>query len=248
MRRGTTFWGLLFILFGTVLLLQSLGILQFRVWPLIGPAFLVLLGVWILFGALYRPKVRADQVSVPLEGAREARVTIHHGAGRLELGALSSSDKLADGTFGGGLDVRARKSGDILDVDLRVPSDAGWAFPWPLGSRGLEWTFGLNNSIPLTLAFETGASESRLDLTNLRVTALTLKTGASSTQVLLPANAGNTRVRIEGGAASVGLRLPSGVGARVRFRGGLAAVNVDSQRFRGVGDLYETADYATASN
>ena len=56
------------------------------------------------------------------------------------------------------------------------------------GPRGWEWAFGLNDAIPLALKLETGATETRIDLTNLRVTDLRLKTGASSTDVQLPAN------------------------------------------------------------
>jgi hypothetical protein len=248
MRRGTTFWGIVFILFGTILLLQSLGILQFQVWTLIGPGFLILLGVWIIFGVFSRNDIRAEQKTIPLEGAREARVTVKHGAGRIVVKAMTRADQLVDGTFAGGLDVRTHKRGDVLDVDLQVPSDVGWMFPWAWQSRGLEWDFALNDAIPLSLAFETGASETRLDLSNLRVRELSLKTGASSMVAMLPANAGQTRVRVEGGATSVVLNVPANVGARVRFRGGLATAKVDHQRFRQMGEVYETADYATAPN
>jgi len=59
----------------------------------------------------------------------------------------------------------------------------------------------------------TGANETVLDLTDLRITELQVHTGASATKVSLPTNAGYTRVTCEGGAASFELRIPSTVAA-----------------------------------
>ena len=78
---------------------------------------------------------------------------------------------------------------------------------------------------------------------------LDIDTGASSTEVTLPANAGNTLVDIDSGAASVKVSIPTGVAARIRVKSGIASVNVDSNRFpRQDGGLYQSADYPTAAN
>jgi hypothetical protein len=95
---------------------------------------------------------------------------------------------------------------------------------------------------------ETGASETRLDLDDLQISELRLKTGASSTNVNLPAQAGFTRVMVESGAASVDIRIPQGVAARIRSRGGLSSLSLDRSRFPRTGDTYQSADYDTALN
>jgi hypothetical protein len=112
----------------------------------------------------------------------------------------------------------------------------------------LDWSFSLNRSVPITLEMETGANESRIDLSELMVTDLRLKSGASSTEVTLPANAGFTRVQISSGAAEMKVNVPTGVAARVRYRGGLSSINVDPNRFPRFGDVYQSADYDTAPN
>jgi predicted membrane protein len=106
----------------------------------------------------------------------------------------------------------------------------------------------LNTAVPLTLALETGASESRLLLTDLQVRELSVSTGASSTIVDLPARAGMTRVRVESGAASVKLRVPAGVAASISIRSALAGIRVDTSRFPKAGDSYRSADYDSAAN
>ena len=148
-------------------------------------------------------------------------------------------------------DPGVRRDGDTLDIEMHMPSDGFPHFfmPWYWGPGGaLDWSFGLNSEIPLSLDLETGASDTRLDLTDLRVTDLRLKTGASATHLTLPANAGHTRVDIGAGAASVNIRVPSAVAARIRVKGGLAGINVDTSRFPRMGDTYQSMGYDTAPN
>jgi len=252
MRRETLFWGGILVLAGALLLLGNLGLLAVNTWNLLWSLFLIALGLWTLWGVFFaRPSTEAEQVAIPLKGAGQARVRIRHGAGRLHVDDSAGPGDLAAGTFAGGLDHRARREGDVLDVEMRVPAEEfpRFAFPWMWGLGGtLDWLFGLNREIPLSLNLETGVSDTRLDLTNLRVTDLRLQTGASATDITLPANAGYTRVRIGSGAASVNVRVPSGVAARIRVSAGLAGVTVDRNRFPREGGVYQSPDYDTALN
>jgi len=252
MNKSTLFWGGILILAGILLLLNSLGILDVNMWSLIGPLFLIALGVWVLWGVIVGPRsIEAEEATIPLEGAGWARVRIRHGAGCLHVDAGAGAGELAAGTFGGGLDRRVRRDGDMLDVEMRVPSRSFPRFVTPRmwgPGHTLDWSFGLNGEIPLSLDLETGASETRLDLADLRVTDLRLQTGASATDLTLPANARHTRVNIGSGAASVTIRVPSGVAARIRAKSGLAAITVDQSRFPRMGDTYLSPDYDTAPN
>jgi len=251
MRRSTLFWGIILILLGFLLLAGNF--LNVNAWNLIWPLALIAFGVWILWGIFFgRPSARAEEASIPLEGAGQARVHVRHGAGRLRVDGSASPGNLVAGTFGGGLDQRVKREGDTLNVEMRLPVRAVplW-FPWPgtWGPVGLfDWSFGLSREVPLSLNFETGAGEARLDLADLRVTDLRLQTGASATEITLPAGAGHTRAEIHAGAASVAIRVPDGVAARIRVKGGLAGVSVNRNRFPRVGSAYQSADYDTAAN
>jgi hypothetical protein len=250
MRRNTVFWGSILVLIGVLLLLDN--VLAVDVGDLIWPLVLIALGLWILWGVIAGPgSIEAEETTIPLEGAGQARVRIHHGAGRLRVDASAGSGELATGTFGGGLDYRVSREGDGLDVLMRMPHRAFPSFgvPWMWGPRHtLDWSFGLNGRIPLSLNFEIGANDARLDLTDLRVTDLRLQSGASSTDLKLPANAGHTRASIKTGAASVTVHVPSGVAARIRASGGLASIQVDRNRFPKTGGVYQSPDYDTAPN
>lgn len=88
----------------------------------------------------------------------------------------------------------------------------------------------------------------RLDLSELKVTRLRLPTGASSTVLTLPANAGHTRVDVESRVASLRIRVPEGVAARIRAVGGLSSTSVDRSRFPLSGGVYRSPDYDSAVN
>ncbi len=206
--------------------------------------------MWVLLGLNRRRAPAAtEQAVIPLGGAASAHIRLQHGAGRLEVRGGAAPDQLVSGTFGGGLDYRLRPRGDGLEVDMRMRGGPwpDWG-PWNWGPGALDWSLALNGAIPLALDVETGASDTALDLSALRVTDLRLKTGASSTDVTLPAGARYMRARVESGAAALAVRVPAGVAARIRVEGALAGATVDSARFPRVGDGYQSPDYDTAAN
>jgi len=54
---------------------------------------------------------------------------------------------------------------------------------------------------------------------------------------------------IDTGVSSLKLIVPEGVSARIRIKGGLSAINVNTTRFPLVeGKVYQSSDYTTAVN
>ena len=248
MKRNNYLWAALLLLAGSLLLLSNLGIITINVWGLLWPLFLIMAGAWFLLGSRFGyPSAEVEEAAIPLEGAARARVRISHGAGRLQVDDSAGAGELASGTFGGGLNYRTNKDGDTLDVKMRPAHHRDGFIVW-MPEMALNWTFGLSREIPLALELETGAGETRLDLTNLRVTDFSLQTGASSSTVLMPSQAGHTRAKIEAGAAAVTVHIPPGVAARIRTQSGLAAISIDQGRFPRQGKVYQSPDYETASN
>jgi hypothetical protein len=248
MRNSNVFWAVLLILAGILFLLGNFGVLDVNVWSLLWPLFLIALGAWLVIAVLRpRPPAEMRPASIDLEGATSARVKLNHGAGELTLGAGASPTMLAEGSFGGGLDYRTNRRGDVLEARLGVPGGVIVSpFSWAPGA--LDWNMRLNSTIPIELECETGASKTLLDLRDLKVTAVELETGASKTDVVLPANAGYTKVKIEAGAAAVDITVPGGVAARISNQSGLSSIRIDQTRFPGSGNRFESPDYATAAN
>ncbi len=249
MKIKSIFWGGLFILAGTLMLLSNLGILTINVWKLIWPTFIIAVGVWTIWIARRGSDgLDVEEINIPHQGTEHARLSLQFGAGRVTLNSGASDNNLLSGTFTGGLQHHARINGDTLDVSLK-PSAADFIhtfMPWSWGAR--EWQILINEQIPFGLHVEVGASSMVLDLSNLRVTELKLSTGASSTDITLPANAGHTHMDVDGGAASMIISIPEGVAARIQIDSGLAAISIDHNRFPRVDDVYKSSDYETAAN
>jgi hypothetical protein len=246
MRRNAIFWGTLLVLFGILFLLNNLGILDVNVWSLFWPIFLIGAGLWFLYGYFLRPRAEVEHANVPLQGASRARLRVNHGAGRLNIHAGAGEGDLVEGDFGGGLDLSSRLSGDTLEATMKVPAQV-FVIPFSPGTS-LDWTFGLARQVPLELDLETGANEAQIDLTELQVNRLSVKSGASSTTVRLPVSAGYTSVSVETGVSSVKFYVPQGVAARISSSSGLASVNVDEHRFPRMGAINQSPDFDSAAN
>jgi len=246
MRRGDIFWGGILVILGGLFLLQANGMLS-DVFGWFWPLFLVLLGAWILAGRFLPgwASDRGEQFSIDLQGATQLALEFDHGAGSVHVGGGAPAGVAVTGTQASGMDMKSHLVGDKLEVKI----DAGPTFIPFLGPDSGTWNFKLNQDVPLTLDVDAGASHMEFDLTDLKVTHISVDTGASSLQIKLPARAGNTLVDIESGAANLDLNIPQGVAARLRVRQGASSIDIDQTRFPlRDGGLYQSADYDVAAN
>lgn len=249
MRTNRLFWGVVLVILGGLLMLQSLGIVNWNIWLVFWPSLLILAGAWILLGpTVSKRNATSESVSIPLEAAQEAVIEINHGAGKLKIGAGASPANLVEGTFVGGVEHRVEYTSTWASLRLATPSNLIFGMPGVMGSEGLRWDLQLNDTIPLEVRLHTGAGESRIDFSALNVRKVSLETGASSTTITLPAKAGFTSVDVHAGAAAVVLRVPQGVAGRIQMKSGLVGTKIDNNRFPFNGNIYETPEYDSAEN
>lgn len=246
MRRNSLFWGLVIIVAGIFLLLDNLGVLNVNVWGLIWPAAIIVLGIWFIWGRLSKsPEAVMQELTIPLENATSASVTIKHGAGRLQLHGGSSPIDLLSGSFTGGVIQTTNRIGNQIQVEMHPPSDQPWN---TLDKEGFKWDVSFNETLPINFSLQTGASESQIDLSQLKVDNFKLETGASSTQITMPAIAGMTHAQIKSGVSGVKIIIPQGVAAQIHVTSGLAGIHIDENRFPRFGNDYRSSDYDNASN
>lgn len=242
-RRGELFWGPLLVLLGVLFFLKSAGILQGDVLSWFWPLFILAIGVWVLLGAFNRPQYETtEKFSIPLEGAKEASLSINHGAGQIELQGGARPGDFLTGSIGNGMDKKSR----LVDGKLEVKIEAGPSFLPFLGPEGGVWQYRLTPDIPVSIKLEAGASKLDVDLTDLRVSYFSFDGGAASLNLTLPARMESTLVDIDAGAASIDLCVPQGVALRLRTKT-VGSLHIDEQRFpsRETG-IYQSADYDAA--
>ena len=247
MRNSSLTWGAILLLLGGLMLADAMG-LRFPngatpmsfFWPLA----LILFGGWMILGVVMRRRPETEQASVELQGATEASVRINHGAGELRITSGAGMGMLASGTFVGGLEQSSRLNGSRLEVRMSPPSQI---MPMFGNFERVDWDVRFNSEIPLALNLQTGADKSDVDLRDLKLTSLKVDTGASQTNITLPAR-GRLRADFNLGAASLRLTVPDGVSARIRISQGVSGVSVNQSRFPRSGDFYQSPDFETAAN
>jgi hypothetical protein len=180
-----------------------------------------------------------ETLTIPLDELTEAQVRIGFGGG--ELGVHPAvPGVLVSGTFEGGV-VPRWVGPDNLYLEQLEPRRH------ELSGCKLHWDVGLTAEIPVDLRLDTGANRSAIDLSGLRIRRLEVRTGASDTEIRLPAS-GQTTVRLDCGLAQVALAVPDGVAARIRGKVALGSTDVDSVRFPRTDDGWQSAGYEAAAN
>ncbi len=245
MRNANLFWGVVLLLAGVLLLLDTLNVIQVSAWTVIGPLFIIAIGIWILWGAVRKSTDKGQMVEVGMENASSARLVIRHAAGKIKLKEGSDPEKFMQGQFEGGIKPNISRNESELKVELRM--ETGNMFDWSPGDT-YNWSMEVNPGIPLTLDVETGAAESKMDLRKLHVKEVLYKSGASTNEIKFPENVDFTFARIEAGAASFKLIVPEGVGTRIRTQSGPSAIDADTRRFTRSGKDFVTADWESAAH
>jgi hypothetical protein len=182
----------------------------------------------------------AASVSAPRGAMTSLSLRIDGGAARYEL-TSGSSDAVQALSEQGGLCLRDR-TGTSSKGDV-VLSQSGTRF----GSGSLI-AVRVPSDLPLSLTMNAGAGEFTLDLHDVKTTDARLNVGASSTTIVLPRPTGEVPIRVDGGASSLVLELPSDVEARITVSGGLMSLNTTNPRLSKTGNTVETVGYATAQD
>ncbi len=242
MKRDNIFWGIVLIIVGILLFLQTQGIIT-NVFRFFWPLALILVGGWIILGVYWRPAAsEVETFSVPLGAAKSARIKFAHGAGQIEIKGGAPMGQAIVGSSAAGMNKESRLDGDRLEVKV----DAGPSFVPFVGPSGGIWRFQLTQEIPLTMVVEAGASSLDIDLRDVLATRVELKTGASSSNIVMPAR-GVSLLDVDAGAASVNVRVPENTLARIRVKEGVSSINIDTNRFpRLDSSLYQSPGFDTA--
>jgi hypothetical protein len=249
MRRNQLFWGIVLLLVGGLMLANEMGIRLpngMSLMELFWPALLIFGGIWVLVGVFLRGNLEVQNASIDLQGASSASLKISHGAGELKIHSGAIANELVHGSFAGGLDHKATRNGDRLEVRMKPAKDV-MDFPFFGPRTQLDWDVALNPEIPTALTLNVGANKSMLDLRDLNITDLKLETGASETRLTLPAR-GRFRADLDLGAASLEVTVPEGLSARIHASLGAAGFTINEARFPRNSNYYQSPDYDSAAN
>ncbi|MCL6472756.1 MAG: DUF5668 domain-containing protein [Firmicutes bacterium] len=183
-------------------------------------------------------------------GITKGTATVDFPVGELNLGA---TDKLYD------IDARefATKRRPQLSFTKSGPTVELRIAPNPItsrfvvGSRARRWRVLLSRDLEWTLDVDNSVSTCWLDLSDLKVTKLSLKSGVGNSTVRFGDKVDEANADIDAGVSGIRLEMPKSAGIRVRTNGGLSSTrfeNIDLRRVNTTGNaVYETPNFDSAA-
>lgn len=172
------------------------------------------------WGTGVKGAVRAHDFELELQPTlASARFELSFGAGNLEL--VSSTDKLitANANTNIGSYSFENKTDDqeaLISMEQRGEFKSN-------NAKGLKNNLqvALNATIPWDLKIETGASKSKLDMSEHKIKSLTISGGAASFDIKLGNAEGEQLVQIEAGASSIKIAVPANINCVIETETGL---------------------------
>ncbi len=196
--------------------------------------------------------VIGEQIEQPLDGAKSANIRIDSSVGELSVESLSDSENLIEGTVYSIERETIRQKYEIVDGEISYYLHSDWEpgasinFSGHTGPR-LSWDLALTEEIPLDLNISLGVGESKLDLSNLQVSAIDLNIGVGQTRVELPAgeyqayvdggvgqtivtlpDEGQIKLDVQGGVGEIVIRVPDHAAVKIYVDRGIAGLSVPS--------------------
>lgn len=217
-------------------------------WAALGLEIAVIAGALALtavqpLGLFYVGATGSSEAIVQREGATSLSLRVTGGAGEYLI--TGGATALVEARTGSG-EIQARTSRSGGRAEVRVEPVAGDIFR--IGAPPSGVTVKVASDVPASLRLDGGAGEFTLDMRDIVVTDARVGTGASKTRVILPTPRGDVPVRIDAGAASVEIEVPSGVEARISTRGGAISINSTNPRVAIASGSGETSGYSAAKD
>lgn len=183
-------------------------------------------------GPIVRPgPMQTEKLSVPLSTAKSLRAHLQMSAGEMDISGGSS--KLMDGEISYNVpewkpDLEYTENNGEGSLMVMQPEQHHTT----LGGPKYTWNLHFNDKMPLELAIEMGAGDSKLNLAELNLRSLDVQVGAGNATIDLTGDwKQDVTATIQGGVGEVRVKLPKDLGVRVSVEGGLGSVSApDFQR------------------
>ena len=202
--------------------------------------------------------------SSPLDEIEALEMNIDFAAVSLAIGSDMSgfqNELFVVRSTGIDANVREARNGSVSEATLSAnAADAlqnsdedGWNInidPLDImfGLGGANWKVEISPDVVFRLDIDGGASELDLDLRDVNLQTLNLDIGAADLELVVPANAGRTRVYISAGASNIDIQIPQGVASYIYTDAVVSSINVDTDRFPARDGAYVSPDYDASEN
>jgi hypothetical protein len=187
-------------------------------------------------------ETQTENISVPASGAKQVHAHLQMAAGEIDISGGSA--KLCDGSITYNVpEWKPDLSYSVNDAQGSLMIMQPESHHTTFGGTKYAWDLHFNNKIPLELAVEMGAGDSKLNLADLQLRDLNVKVGAGDATIDLTGNWNqDVTATLQGGVGDLRLKLPRGMSVRVTVQGGIGSV--EAPDFKRNGSEYVNDAYA----
>ena len=251
-------WGAFWQVWPVVLISLGVTMLLARSrWAFLGPLILI---VTVLYAAmsptgmpfLSHPHMGGYRWQKSTTFARPWDVSIDKGELQVELEAgniniLGSGEQLISGrmSYRSGMPIWAfHQRANRAVTRVSTPGNRGWF----AGNRGYRGSIMLGSMVPWDLQVQLGAGTLQGDFRNTQLQRMTVELGAGRLDLTLSDRGFRGEILIEGGASSVKLHVPQGVGVRIHLTNPVGTNNFKEAGLKRAGDYWLSDDYETTAS
>ena len=217
-----------------VLIAVGLDILAGRRFPIIGAllglVIVALIGFLLIQGfqlpGARSPEVVTEHLTLPVENARQANVSLNFWSDPVKLYVLEDSSDLIDANITHSGQINFQGSGsDVKTVSLSHHSNLNAPF-FMFDSINQRADIGLTPDIPLDLTIDGGSGSLDLDMSQLTLAGLNIDSGSGSVEMSLAKSTESYPVDLNSGSGSIRMTIPEGTNANVVLDTGSGSVNI----------------------
>jgi len=274
LRRNEIAGPVFMIGLGLIILLSSIGWVEWRFWDILWrlwPILLVAIGLEIITGRrhLWVSIVIVSMMVAALcgvlwvfgrgqFGAEALGIsTISHPLGEIHDADVSISPVVGELTIDGFVDTNTLITGKLNDdgsqgvySDYSVSSKSGIfsidsrSFINFPGTQSWDWDFSLTDQIPLALDLEMGVGDMSVDLSNLILQSLEINQAIGELNLTL-AEGDDYRAELSQAIGSIIIELPEDCGVRIEISRAISTLSLPSS-FEHRGGYYYSSNYDTS--
>ncbi len=171
-------------------------------------------------------ELKHQDLSAPKDGAESARIDLSLSSWPVEINTLQDSEDLITASldYSGTLNWKASRTGSVAEVILQHQQVFSFA---QIFNQDAKWQFAISPDLPMELTLDGGSGSVAANLSELQLTSFGYEGGSGPTNLVLPADFGDTLTSyINGGSGSLRISLPNGGDHQMILEGGSGSYNL----------------------
>lgn len=227
-------WNNTWRLWPLLIIAAGISILSIKniVWRIVSVILMVMmLGavVWVMTGSYLETgalDVHKNVIQKTSGDVNAAEVNVKAGAISLDIGSADQSAIIKSVLNSNVAKITETSTikgyTQIINLNMNVENSTRW---WENNIKS-DWSIDLNRNLPIMLSVDVGASDTKIDASDIMLRNANIKIGASSLELIIGKKVNDVDVSIDSGVSSIIIKVPDSSGVKLELKSGLTSKNI----------------------